>query len=113
MIAKLRLITNATKIEEAYEALERWYEVEPEQDEPDERGRKPRIPKPKFDYAPMLMDPNGVKIAYQEGDVIQVKHSDSADWLPIKNEAAIWNEIQKQLCSPKVGGFGEKKCQNT
>ena len=109
MIAQLRLITNATKIEEAYEALERWYNAEPMGDEPDERGPKPRIPKPKFDYAPMLMEPTGLKIAYQEGDVIQVKHSDSADWLPIKNEAAVWNEIQKQLCSTKVGGFGEKK----
>jgi len=105
MIAKIRLITNVEAVEQAYIELEQFNELDP-----DERKgkRKPKIPKVKYSYNPIVIDPNGVKLAYQEGDVIQLKHSDSADWLPLKNEPAVWAEISKHLGDVKVRGFGEK-----
>jgi len=106
MIAKLRLIQNSSAIEDAYMALGEYNQMSGEE----RKGiRKPRIPRPKYTYAPLALDPCGVRIAYQEGEVIQLKHSDSPDWLPIKNEPQIWHEIQAQLCNVKVEGFNKKK----
>ena len=106
MIAKLRLIQNASAIEDAYVELGEYIQMSGEE----RKGiRKPRIPKPKYTYAPMALDPCGVRLAYQEGDVIQLKHSDSPDWLPIKNEPQVWAEIQSQLSNVKISGFLKRK----
>jgi hypothetical protein len=106
MIAKLRLITNISQIEDAYAAREQFDGLTG-----DERKglRRPRIPKSKISFAPMVIEPAGVKLAYIEGDIIQMKHADSNEWLPLKNEPHVWGEIQNQLNKVKVGGFGENK----
>lgn len=102
MIAKIRLIVNAEDVEAAYERLEQYNDLDP-----DERKgiRKPRVPKVKYRYSPVVIETLGIKLAYQEDDVIQIKHSDSADWLPIKNEPKVWDEISRQLGNIKVKGF--------
>lgn len=106
MIAKLRLIQNSSAIEDAYVELGAYVQMSGDE----RRGiRKPRIPKPKYAYAPIALDIQGVKMAYQEGDIIQLKHAESADWLPIKNEPGVWNEIQSQLNNVKIQGFQKRK----
>jgi hypothetical protein len=106
MIAKIRLISNASAIEDAYMALEQFNGLSAEE----RRGlRKPRIPKPKIIYNPIAIEPMGIKLAYVEGETIQLKHSDSPDWLPLKNEPQIWEQIQTQLSSVKIGGFTKNK----
>lgn len=106
MIAKLRLITNASQIEDVYMALEEFNKMSGE----DRRGiRKPRIPKMKIAFTPIVIEPAGIKLAYQEQELIYLKHSDNPDWLPLKNEPHVWDEIQGQLNNVKVGGFGKNK----
>ena len=104
MIAKIRLIINAAEIEDAYERLEQYNDLDP-----DERKgiRRPSIPKYKYRYTPIAVDPLGIKLAYQEGDVIQLKHTDSGEWLPLKNEPKVWDEISSHLNNVKVRGFGK------
>jgi len=105
MIAKLRLITNSSQIEDAYAALEAFNGLSGEE----RRGiRKPRIPKQKITFTPMVIEPMGVKLAFFDGDVIQMKHADSPDWLPLKNEQHVWEQIQAQLNSTKISGFTKK-----
>jgi hypothetical protein len=106
MIAKIRLITNASAIEDAYMALEQFNGLGADE----RRGlRKPRIPKSKYHYTPMAIEPAGIKLAFLDGDIIQMKHSDNPDWIPLKNEPGVWSEIQGQLNNVKVGGFGKNK----
>lgn len=102
MLAELRLIQNASAIEDAYAALDGWNQMSKEE----RQGlRKPRIPKARFSYAPLALDPSGVRLAWQEKDVIQLKHSDNPDWLPLKNEPKVWDEIVSQLNGIKVKGY--------
>ena len=103
MIAKIRLITNADEIEKAYEMLDEWNGLLPEE----RQGRKPKIPKMKVRYAPFQCHCDGIRIACQENDVIQLKHADSGEWLPIKNEPQVWEEISSFLNNKKVKGFGK------
>jgi hypothetical protein len=105
MIAKLRLITNSSQIEDAYSALDAFLAMSGEE----RKGiRRPRIPKQKVAFTPMVIEPMGVKLAFLDGDVIQMKHADSAEWLPLKNEAHVWEQIQNQLNSTKITGFVKK-----
>jgi hypothetical protein len=105
MIAKLRLITNASQIEDAYMAREQFDGLSC-----DERKglRRPRIPKQKISFTPMVIDTVGVKLAFQDGDIIQMKHADSPDWLPLKNEPHVWEQIQNQLNNRTISGFTKK-----
>ena len=106
MIAKLRLIKNASQIEDAYMALDHYNQLSGEE----RRGiRKPKIPKPQFEFTPFVLDPRGIKMAWQDGDIIQLKHDDAGDPLPIKNEPKVWDEIQAQLNSVTISGFARKK----
>jgi hypothetical protein len=110
MIAKLRLITNASQIEDAYMALEEFNKMSGEE----RHGiRKPRIPKIKVDFTPIVIEPAGIKLAYQEEDLIHLKHSDSTEWLPLKNEKHVWEQIQNQLNSTKITGFLKNNHPNT
>ena len=106
MIAKLRLIKNASQIEDAYMALDHYNGLSGEE----RRGiRKPKIPKPQFEFTPFVLDPLGIRMAWQDGDIIQLKHADSGDPLPIKNEPKVWDEIQAQLNNVTISGFRGKK----
>ena len=102
MIAEIRLIVNSEAIEKAYMELREFSQLSAEE----RKGlRKPRIPKEKYSYTPMVIEPAGIKLAYLEGDVIQLKHSDSPEWLPLKNEPHVWAEISGHLNDIKVEGF--------
>lgn len=106
MIAKIRLITNADAVETAYEELANWMQLRPE----DRKGyRRPKIPKCKYDYTPLAMDISGIKFAYIEGDVIQLRDPFNGDLVPIKNEPHVWEEISGRLDNKSIGGFGQKK----
>ena len=106
MIAKLRLIKNASDIEDAYMALDHYNGLSGEE----RKGiRKPKIPKPQFEFTPFVLDPMGIRMAWQDGDIIQLKHADSGDPLPIKNEPKVWDEIQAQLNNVTISGFRGKK----
>jgi hypothetical protein len=110
MIAKLRLITNASQIEDAYMAREQFDGLSC-----DERKglRRPRIPKMRIEFTPIVIEPAGIKLAYQEEDLIHLKHSDSTEWLPLKNEKHVWEQIQNQLNSTKITGFLKNNHPNT
>lgn len=110
MIAKLRLITNSSQIEDAYMALEAFNGLSGEE----RKGiRKPRIPKQKTSFTPMVIEPMGVKLAFLDGDIIQMKHADSPDWLPLKNEPHVWEQIQNQLNNRTISGFTKNNHPNT
>jgi len=101
MIAKIRLVTNADEIDAAYARQEN-------------STRKVKIPKAVFTDNPITLDAKGIKIAYisESGD-INIRHSDYADWIALKNEPDVWSEICEATNVKKVGGFLSKKSQKT